>query len=94
MLTTVLLIDLSSQVRSDSGDFTYGDDADDRHRLDGLGRLPDGSRVVISVGSRKFVSSSAKAFIGPHVDRLVVQVEGTDSAAVAQWHAALSGVVM
>jgi hypothetical protein len=64
----------------------------DRHLLDVLHRVPDGARVVVDIGDRKFVTQDAAAWLHEHDHRLSIEIHGTNPEAVAAFiHAGRSG---
>lgn len=64
--------------------------AADRKALGGLYALPDGVRVIVEVGSRKFVSNIAVDWLQAHADRVHLDVHG-EVEAVDAWVRALRG---
>jgi hypothetical protein len=58
-----------------------------RHRLSSLVEIPDGARVVVSVGATA-PEPEAVRLLAEHSDRLVVDVQGT-AYAVRRWIAVL-----
>jgi hypothetical protein len=64
----------------------------DRHLLDVLNRVPDGARVVVDIGNRKFVTQDAAAWLHEHDHRLSIEIHGTHPEAVAAFiHAGRTG---
>jgi hypothetical protein len=61
-----------------------------RYRITPLSTIPNGCRVVLSVGSRR-ADYITLSLLREHVHRLRFEVEGGDAAVVAEWIAGLRG---
>lgn len=57
----------------------------DRRLLQVLELCPDGARVVVDIGSRKYVSQDAARWLHEHDHRLQIEVIGTDPTAVLRF---------
>jgi hypothetical protein len=75
----VLVLDISAP-----GQWT--EDHDDRRVLQALDDLPGGTRVVVTVGSRWYVTAAAVQIVHRNLRRLDVQVEGRDYRVLQRWH--------
>jgi len=84
VITGCILIDLSTEP-------TPGDNRD-RRLLDQLTAAPDGCRVVVNIGNRRFISQDAARWLHDHDHRLFIEIQGARTAAVARFvQAARSG---
>jgi hypothetical protein len=54
----------------------------DRHRLDMLAWVPDGARVTIDIGTRRYVSRDAASILNQHSERLDLCIDGADPQTV------------
>lgn len=76
MITGEVVIDLSSE----------GDpERSDRRRLAVLEHCPEGSRVVVNIGDRLFVTQDAARWLHQHDHRLTIVICGSRPHAVAQF---------
>ena len=80
MITGAVVVDLSEV---DSWDEVH--QRTDRHLLDVLNRVPDGARVVVDIGSRRFVTQDAAAWLHEHDHRLQIEIRGIEPEAVAEF---------
>jgi len=60
----------------------------DRRVLAGLSQVPDGARAVVDIGSRQYITEDAAAWLHAHADRLLIEIQGTNAAAVRTFVAA------
>gem|GEM_PF-2820896 len=80
MITGSVYVDLTREP-SIAGD----DQGQDRRALDVLDRCPAGSHVVVDIGEREFVTRDAATWLGRNAERLLIEVRGTDLAAVTRF---------
>lgn len=67
----------------------------DRGELSLLDAAPTGAHVVIDIGSRKWVSPDTARWLHRHVDRLHIEIAGTQRADIRAWmDAARTGEVL
>lgn len=88
-LHCVVTIDLSHPPEND--DPWKSADWWDRRRLCDLDSIPNGTRVVVVLGERRYYTASAIGALRPHLDRLSIQIEGS-AGTVARWYELLIGV--
>lgn len=81
-VTATLIVDLS---RDRTGDLARAD----RRALANLDLLPDGARVVLEVGFRRDVTTSALHALADHRNRLFVDIHSPSAAVAHVWHRAI-----
>jgi hypothetical protein len=65
----------------------------DRQKLSMLSTCPDGVRVIVNIGRRRFVSQDAAFFLNEHDHRLSIEIHGDDPSSVLRYvQAARAGV--
>jgi hypothetical protein len=80
VITGTVFIDLS-EVDTGMAQFQRAD----RYLLDVLSAVPDGARVVVNVGDRRYVSQDAAVWLHDHDHRLEIEIQGTDPRTVARF---------
>lgn len=60
-------------------------DAHDRRVLQRLSSCPDGVRVIVDIGRRKWVTHDAAVWLHEHDHRLQIEIRGEDPDAVRQF---------
>lgn len=57
----------------------------DRRELQLLDDAPTGAHVVVDIGSRQWVSDDTAQWLHRHVDRLNIEISGTQRANIRAW---------
>ena len=65
-----------------------------RQALAELDYLPDRARVIVNVGRRAFITTDAVNALQRHLNRLDLQLEGSDFQALRRWHDEVLGQVI
>lgn len=79
MVTGSLLLDLSTAPKA------LTDEGRDRRTLAALEYVPDGARVVVNIGDRRWPSPDAAIWLHHHADRLHLEIQGSPHADVRAW---------
>lgn len=86
MVTGSLLLDLSTAPKAPT------DEGRDRRALAALECVPDGARVMVNIGDRRWPSLDAAIWLHHHADRLHLEIQGSLDANVRAWvHAVRAG---
>ena len=57
----------------------------DRRALEAMRMCPDGARVIVDIGNRWHVTDDAIGWLHEHQQRLDIEIQGADPAAVAKF---------
>lgn len=78
MVTGACYVDLSTEP-------TDVFDNRDRRELAALEFVPDGARLVVFVGARRWVTDDAARWLHNQSDRLLIEVQGSPNGDVRRW---------
>ena len=81
MISGCVIIDLDdTSIELEEAGYDAG--ARDRRRLDILNRCPDGARVLVRIGRRRWISPDAARWLKDHEGRLQITIEGYEPESV------------
>lgn len=84
MLTVTVTVDLRAEHPE------HGYDHADRHALHRLADLPNGARLVVTVGDRTLLTTAAVTWLFQHSRRLVVDINAASPHVARRWYDAIS----